>query len=401
MSDYGAGRSGVRISPRGVLGVLALAVFIAALVAPLSEEASGPELSSYVAHPGGSRGLYDALSRLGFRVSRSTGPMRDELDARVVYLVLAPQIEPTAVEVHRLLDAVRAGAGLLVLPSADSRLADSLGMRRVPVVPLPPREPGQQTVPDTPVTFGRSLVSWVLRPLDGPNDSVRALVTPRGGRSFLSLRTRYGSEPVILGYPFGGGRIVAVANADLLTNRVLREGLPAVRVVRLIEWLQGDDPARTIVFDEYHHGYGTHASAMRVARRALLHTPAGRVAMQLAAAAIILLMAVAGRPVRPRPRTRIERRSPLEHVTALARAYREVGAIDRATRLLVRGLRRRHGGLRSDLDDVAYLRGLADRDSALAPDVDRLIDELEGRPAARSRENVAAAILHIERVIST
>jgi hypothetical protein len=155
------------------------------------------------------------------------------------------------------------------------------------------------------------------------------------------------------------------------------------------------------VFDEYHQGFGRHASAMRVARRALLRTPPGRVALQLAAAALLLLIAVAVRPIRPRPRQRIERRSPLEHVTALARAYREVRATDRATRLLVRGVRRRHGGQPSRLDEPAWLRALAERHPVVARDVGVLIGSMAGRPGTHSPETITTAIRHIEQVIST
>jgi hypothetical protein len=50
------------------------------------------------------------------------------------------------------------------------------------------------------------------------------------------------------------------------------------------------------------------------------------------------------RIIAPRDAPRIERRSPLEHIDALARAYAQVGATRTATQRLVRGLRRRLAG---------------------------------------------------------
>ncbi len=383
-----------------MLIVIAVLVVVAALVAPLPDDTKAPGLSSYGTAPGGARGLYETLDRLGYRVHRSLDPMRGELDTLAVWLVLAPDIQPTATEVHRLLEAVRAGAGLLVIPADGSRLADSLGMRQAPTVQLRGRGARAAVPQDSGIVFGRGLLSWVLRPLQSAADTV--LSPPSRVRRFLTITTRRGGEPVILGIPLGRGRMVVAANAELFSNFVVREGDPAVRVVGLVDWLlDGNGTRRTLVFDEYHHGFGTHASAIRVARRALLHTPAGRLLLQLAAAALILLIAIAVRPIRPSPRIRIERRSPLEHVTALARAYREARASDRATRLLVRGVRRRHGGLQARFDDAEYLRTLARRHPAVATDVDSLLAGMEEGAEARAPGTITAAIRHIEQVISS
>jgi hypothetical protein len=389
-------RAGTFFSPRRVLAVLAVLVVIAALLAPLPETAEAPGLSSFGAGPGGARGLYETLNRLGFRVDRALGPMRGELDPDAVWFVLAPEIQPTATEVHRLLDAVRAGAGLVVLPETGSRLADSLGMRRAPVVPLPGR--GGRAQRDS-IAYGRGLIAWVLRPLESAQDTV--LTTTTGVRWFLSVATRYGTEPVVLGRTLGRGRIIVAANADLFSNAAVRDGEPAVRVVRLIEWLLEDAGAgRTLRFDEYHHGFGTQASVTKVARRALLHTPAGRTALMLAVAAVVLLIAAGTRPIPPLPRQRIERRSPLEHVAALARAYREARANDRAVRLLVRGVRRRHGGIQPRLDDAAWLRVLAERHPSVAHDIDTLLAGMGARDGPQAPAGIAAAIRNIEQVVS-
>jgi len=391
--------TGLRLPPRPVFAIIAALVVIALFLAPLAENTNAPGLSSFGAGPGGARGLYETLDRLGFRVDRSLVPLRTELDPAAAWFVLAPEIQPTATEVHRLLEAVRTGAGLLVLPADRSRLADSLGMRRVPVVPVPARA-GRAAARRDSVAYGRGLIAWVLRPLESAPDSM--LRTSPGVRWFLSIDTHDGTEPVALGKRLGRGRIVAVANAGLFSNSVVRDGEPAVRIVRMIEWLLGPDGRdREIRFDEYHHGFGVHASPSRVARRALLATPLGRVTLQLAAAALVLLIAVAVRPIRPAPRIRIERRSPLEHVTALARAYREVRAVDRAASLLVRGLRRRHGGLPSRPTDADWLRACAERHPALTQDVDIVLAGMGVREGPQAPAAITAAIRHIERVISS
>src|SRR5690606_14063328 len=125
----------------------------------------------------------------------------------------------------------------------------------------------------------------------------------------------------------------------------------------------------------------------------------GRMLLQIGAAGLLLLVAVGARPVRPRPPTRIERRSPLEHVHALARAYEAVGLVVRAARLLGRGLRRRHGGHGAPRDEVAYLNALALRHPALAADIATVAAALDRDRTTPDAAAVAAAIHNIERTM--
>jgi len=78
--------------------------------------------------------------------------------------------------------------------------------------------------------------------------------------------------------------------------------------------------------------------------QALTEVPAGRALAQAGLAALVLLAAFAPRALPPAAERRAERRSPLEHVGALAGAYREARATRLVARRLARGLRRRYGG---------------------------------------------------------
>lgn len=389
------------LTPRFVLGLLAALCLAVLLLAPRADrDGRAPALSSYGTSPNGARGLHDVLDRLGFRVERRLTPMREVLDPAAVYLVLDPPDEPTAAEVHRLLEAVRAGAGLLVLPTRGTRLADSLGVARASSLTRAPdarsTDPamGDDGIPVPPARFTRS----VLRGTRGPRDSVSVYQPPAGGVTFLSFETERGREPAVVGLRLGRGRVVVAAEPEHFSNALLRQGDAAVRAVRLVEWLV-DGRDAPIVFDEYHHGYGRQGGMASVTRRALAETPPGRMLLQIGAAGLLLLVAVGARPVRPRPPTRIERRSPLEHVHALARAYEAVGAVDRAARLLVRGLRRRHGGHGAPRDEVAYLNALALRHPALAADIATVAAALDRDRTTPDAAAVAAAIRNIERTM--
>jgi hypothetical protein len=362
------------LTPGRVFGALGVLILLVILLVPWPDADEGPALSSYSAVPAGGRGLYEVLERLGFRTERRLVPLREAVSSDPVYLVLGAPVGYTAVEAHRLLEAVRAGAGLFVIPEPGTRLADSLGLTWA--VELPRRDSlGMQRI-------GPGWVRQVLRRVD--DDRV----------------TDEGVEPVIVGLPMGRGRLVVAADPELFRNSEVRLGAPAERVVRLVEWLQDGDAARRIVFDEYHHGYGTHADPAAVARRALVTTPAGRTVLQVGCAVLVLLLALGVRPIRPRPRIRIERRSPLEHVGALARAYGAVNAEQRAAHLLVRGLLRRHGGLRAGRDEAAYLHSIAERKPGVAGEVEQVLRARTDGPVMPIAE-LGTAIQRIERAITT
>jgi len=197
-------------------------------------------------------------------------------------------------------------------------------------------------------------------------------------------RDAAGNRAAIVGFPLGAGRVVAIADPDWLRNDVLRvcSWNAGVQAARMLEYLAGRPAAsRELVFDEYHQGFGRHPSTLRVIRRALLDHPLGRSTTQIAVAALVLIAAIGARGVSPRSAARLARRSPLEHVGALSRAYAQIGATRLVTRRLVRGIRRRHGGWgtalagtprsagRSGESDDVFLAAVADRFPALAADV--------------------------------
>ena len=392
MAESAVGRDRV-LAPRRVFLAVAVLLLLALLFGPTSRSVNTARSSTtFSADANGARGLYEVLDKLGFRVQRWLQPMRRELNADAVYVIASPPYPLTPTEVHRLLTAVRGGAGLLVRPIDDTPLADSLGMTSR-VVAL-----SRDTFFARRDTIGRFAppTTEVLRTRRVGSNRTFPLVLPAGARVFQAAPTGRGVEPTILGYSLGRGRVIAYANNDLVRNATVRLGGPAVQAVRLFEWLN-EGKAQPIWFDEYHHGFGTHADLMRATRRGLFGTAPGRVLLQLAAAGLVLLLAIGVRPVKPRPVTRIERRSALEHVDALARAYSAVRANGLATRLLVRGLRRRHAAVHSKADEAAYLRTLREQKPELSSDIDQLSDWLRSDAVPSETGAVSATVSRIER----
>jgi hypothetical protein len=177
-------------------------------------------------------------------------------------------------------------------------------------------------------------------------DSSRALRTGAGVETLLSVE----GEAAAVTWRVGRGRVVALADARPLTNGALRESGAALLFARVAADVARGD---TLWFDEYHHGYTNQSGGMvsgmlRYAGRVL---PRG-LWMQLLLAAALLLWAAGRRFGAPLPPPAARRRSPLEHVEALAGAYRQAGARRTARRLLLAGLARRLGR-RAPADDAA------------------------------------------------
>ena len=426
------------LRPRYVFPALILLLVFAVVFAPENgdQDSQTLRLTTYGSDAWGARGLYDVLGRLGLTVRQRLTPLRAPLDSGAVYAVLMPPLEPTARETGALMDAVRRGAGLIVFPEAGSALAESLGVERSDYYGASLRATddtlygaarldrggygfaaADTAERDTAARAGDSAQRGALAALmQDPGENARSFhfflrpitrsdsdttrVFPGGEVTLLSARRRY-VHPVAMGRPMGRGRVLMLADGNFLRNAVLRRGDGAVLATRLLEWV---DPglALPVEFDEWHQGYGEHAGMIGTVMRGLWSDALGRVVLQVALAALVLLFASAVRPIAPVPRTIIERRSPLEHVGALSRAYERVGATRLAARRLVRGLRRRHPlGATGALDDDQYLSLLRTRAAGVDADVELLRRAMRDPLPAGEFVRAGAAMDHIERTLTS
>lgn len=375
------------LRPRYVLTAFAVVTVLAALLTRVA--ASGPGLTTFSTAPGGAAALRELLQRLGWPTERRLTPLRRKLDSTAIYAVLEPPIELTTLEVASLLAAVRRGARALVVPHRGTPLADSLRLRPLTAGPAAFPVLADSAGLATPAT--RSELPELAAAL-------RATAPlPSGTDTLLTVHTPAGPRPAALGIPLGRGRLVALADARVLRNDELREGEPAVFAVRLLEWLA---PVRraTVVFSEYHQGYGRQPDLLGTTAGALRDTAPGRALLVAALAALVLLAAIAVRPIAPRAPERIERRSALEHVWALARAYQDIGATRLAARRLVHGLRRRHPLAASD--DAAYLSALAARYPAAASAADLLRSALHHPVSPGEATRLARAAATLEHAVT-
>lgn len=369
-------------------------------------------LSSFSTAPMGGQLLYETAQRLGWQVERRKTPDLP-VDSNAVVAVLDPVVPLRVTEVHSLLEYARHGGALLVmLGDGAGTLGDSLKLRvgpsRVRVHPVDGDPGGCPAAGRGP--FNRRFL-YTLWPGDrvtlntiawrGPaRDSVESFVRMDTTGDSVDVRPRFAA----IGFPYGHGRVVVGADPDVLRNdalRVCQYGLD-IAAVRMLEYLDGGAgaPRARLVFDEYHQGYGEEQGTMAAVVAYLIRTGSGRLLFQFLAAGLLLLVAVAPRLVPPRDPARIERRSPLEHVDALGRAYAQVGATRSATARLVRGVRRRvaGGAIRPDTDptDDAFLDRAARDAPALATDVALIRRAMHAPVSRREFAAVGAALEQLE-----
>jgi len=388
--------------------MLVAILVITAILAPGGPDTAGRELSTRSRAIDGAHGLRAVLDALGWHTRERLTPYAGTLDTAATYVMLGTPLDPSAHEIHTLLNTVRHGANAIVVPERGSAIAESIGVQtaRRTFIPLRPTSDSlfgsADRVDSVREAFGELSARTFHTYLEGtpPSDSDSVGAWPASARTLLSVGKR-DIKPEITVLPMGRGQVVAIADPAFLRNDVLRKTAGAVLAVRILENV---DPARRspIVFDEYHQGYGEQTSMPAVLREALLGTSWGRAILQLGAAALLYLLVIGVRPIAPSSRAHYERRSPLEHVSALSRAYEAIGATGLAAQRLVRGVRRRHPlGTTSQLSDDAYLALLRARAPALGKDIDILTHALAGKPSTEELVSAGAAIDHIERNLIT
>jgi hypothetical protein len=401
--------------PKFALPIIAAAVIAVALMTP--EETGGrsgdPRLSARSMGAQGASALYELAGRLGWRTSQRLVDSIPRTDTTAVHLILDPAVPLTALETREVLDRVRRGAGLVYVlgggPMADSLrvrtfignsgtlvVADTSGCGRGEGI-------GSAGLPFWPDRQTHILaVQWKGAPPAG----VTALASVRSGVGI----TR-GENPAAVGFPLGRGRVAIVSDPDLLRNDVLRvcRWGADVAAVRILEYASAGGPGgarrERLVFDEYHQGHGDQPGTIRGIVRYLGRTPSGHLVLQLSAAGLLLLFALGPRLLTPRDDARIERRSPLEHVDALARAYRAVGATRTATSRLLHGVRRRvehaAGGRSAGSGEEAFLDWAQQRAPSRATDVDLIRAALAKPVPRRDLEVVGAALGRLEASLTS
>ncbi len=397
--------------PRVVLPIVAAFVVLLALLTPQPSfgRIGDPRLSAHLAGSLGARLLAETAGRFGYGVVREdtlSAPTATAARGRTIHAVLAPVIPMDGAQAHAYLQAVRGGDALLLVFDDRNALSDSLGVWRTAGGTLyraPEDSSDCRRLDLTPALWpdGRVHLYGLRWTRGAPRDLVvlAALQDQRAG-------TR--GEDAAAGFALGRGRVVVIPDPDLLRNDVLRrcEWGADVLAMRMLEWLRagGDVPRDSLVFDEYHQGFGRSPSSMGTASRFLVAHPVGRGILVLACAGLVLLAALGPRPIPPREEARVERRDPLEQVDALAHAYEQVNATRTVVRQLLRGVRARaeRGSPATRLrTDEEFLSAAAAADRTLDADASLIARTLREPVAVGHLPDVGAALGRLDASLST
>ena len=351
-----------------LLGAFALLLFAVGLASQrLSpRELRDPRLSVRLSGPRGAAGLADAMQRFGVPVVEWTRPVsRMPLDdvAAGDWLALlglggggGGSDALREGDVMAALDWLERGGAIMI--AGQSRVASCLGWRVVSTRRL-------VTMRDDRLPKSGARIEWDTRKAGRTEDRAARTAVDRRceglrmGKADATLRNDSGAPVVALGSLEGGGRLLVIADASYLTNETLRE-TQAGEV--LLPLLLAERPTRLVV-DEYDHGFGAHPSLLGATWAWVRRTPAGWAMLHLSLAGLVALVVIG---IRFGPALNIierRRRSPLEHLDALAVGLERATASETAVGLIAGGLQRRLGrlGVRRRVDGGAreWLAALA------------------------------------------
>jgi len=338
---------------------IALALLLAAAIAVAlwaanrspKQPAFDPRPSTFLAGPQGSKALHEVLIRLGRPSERRRTALftlaEDRVRRPAILVVLNPPIPLQDAELEQVVEFVRNG-GAVVAAGRGGGITRCAGWRLLPerlrddsVTVRPPR-PGLRLPP-----AARVLARWepegaqrqrLQGLVKGEEDDPCSALIPS---AFDTVLAAANGRPVILRLHYrGGGTITLAADPGWFTNAVWRDTDVPLVVLPLLT-PRPDRPGR-VAWDEYHQGFGQ--DALSLAGRTwgwLRGSPAGWAMLQLIAVALVWLALTAVRFGPARSVIERRRRSPLEHLEALAAGLESAADADTAVQRLVSGLRRR------------------------------------------------------------
>ena len=382
-----------------VVGVI-VALSVAALAGVLSAPTPGIEdrrLSTFLAGPNGAKGLAQALGRLHVTVEQRRRPYFDLATdggrpAPEVLLTFLDITEPTSRERSAIRDYVGRGGRILVAGETGIEPCFGYFSRR-----LRSRTEGDSAVVQFAAARRLPDARRLLWPV--PAESVAAVAAqgPEAGScpSRLGAGTQVDTllrtihdRPVAVRLRFAsGGEAILLADGRFLTNQALKETDAGLAV---LPWFLAGRTRRVTV-DEYHLGFGEGGSLPGASWAWLLSHPLGWAILQLMGVALVALAVQAVRFGPARHVIERRRRSPLEHLEALAAGLEGAAGFDPAVQLLVAGLRRR-----------------LSRTGAVSPDgeqqwlaaLERAMPTPRGRAAARRLQNLGSAPGGAARVLA-
>ncbi|HEX4632758.1 MAG TPA: DUF4350 domain-containing protein [Gemmatimonadales bacterium] len=339
---------GLAVLLAGAVGIAVAAGSVAKTPASELENAS-----TFLAGPGGAKGVYDVMARMGRPVARRRVNLFDLVTDSAVRPAILIEADPAvgleSGEMTQVAEFLRRGgtvvaagyAGGIVRCAGWSAIGTfSLGLHRdtMPIAPVPGfalpgvrsylrQRPPRNAVEDS--TTGANPIAEL--------NGVRCPLI--SATSIDTLVRTYSGHPVLVSERIaGGGHLLLLADDGWLRNRAWRTtGVPDY----VLPLLTPEGASGQVQWDEFHQGHAQGGSLLGATWHWLVGTPAGWVIDQLA---LVLLVWLAVTAVRFGPARSVidrRRRSPLEHLEALAAGFEGAGGNRTVLNLIVGGLQRR------------------------------------------------------------
>ncbi len=319
--------------------------------------------STFLSGPDGSQALYRVMVRLGRPVERrrtALFALVDDTSHRrpsppALLVVLDPWMPLESAELDQVVRFVQHGGAVLAAGYGggitrcagwrlhpDRALDDSVAVG--PPLDVGPQQAAPLRLPRAARVFaprprGGRLEGLVKRGVAAIAEPCDSLVAERSDTLVAAIDGR----PVVLRQNYaGGGTITLASDVGWFRNQVWRDSdVPYVIMPLLAPPLRAERRGR-VVWDEYHQGFGRESQSMAaVTWDWMVHSPAGWAIFQLMAVGLMWLAVTAVRFGPPRSVIERRRRSPLEHLEALAAGLESASDSDTAVQRIVAGLRRR------------------------------------------------------------
>lgn len=291
------------------LGGLGILLFLAVygLVA-LESSQRGAELparrTTYSATAGGYKALYLWLQALNIPIHRWEKPLGDLPSKASILLMVEPELGPGTGELKALKKWVGDGGTFILIARRPNLFLKNIGMKLRPVFGMHHKEDKVKTFRYQPGPYTRGIRILHSRGHPGLGSSRPEMV--------VHIRSSWGGLLAV--QEEGEGRVIALADPDLMSNESLRDGDHSRLALNLVVAHRGDG---SLLVDEYHHGYGRATSVLEH----LAHSRALQPMLQ-GVLLLLILWAAKGRRFGPaRLLIQEERRSSLEYVRAMAQLF--------------------------------------------------------------------------------